>query len=570
MDMSQESRWVCLLSKAAQQLDGGIRSFPTTKEPDFLPKYAYAARNECYQRLFWKAAKPIADQGMRPNNHSAGWLVPDDPTECKPVFVANSALSAIWLLRQTLPKDTLPDVAWGNLAHAAYRLAHGTEDDAEDDEIPPSAQRPRSSCSPSTKRPAADGANSQAPSAKRARTAEREESDGSSPVSPLEQEPSQPNEEADIPSEGDPTLLTTVTNNNRRAEKNREEKRKAQALKKKQSLGLVRPREGAHRAEQAAYNSISPDDEHTIAWIIKQPIKQRSTISTFYDTAHSPYTTATVMLHNARAVGNEVAQDHAASFLKSWRSSATPFPTSAAPLSSLGTSQPNTISNAFSCAWSTVSHYEDRLASVHIQYRWAMAFLARAYLRRIEQLEQEDEAAGRGGSRSRDGKGNLRTEVKKAFRALVYPKPTEREKNIFDKRLQRAQRWYAAANELGWGSLCIMPYDHVSNTWVEQTLRVGEWQVWLELVKKVNPDAYSASKAFDAWLGSESIAGSIEGKERLCIEDEPPATTCEIEEVQDSEDEDFAATQSQRVASSSDPPRPLRQLTLPELFKPQQ
>jgi hypothetical protein len=200
-----------------------------------------------------------------------------------------------------------------------------------------------------------------------------------------------------------------------------------------------------------------------------------------------------------------------------------------------------------------------------------MAFLGRAYADKVALLEQEDQKAGRGQRRSRKGRGNLRTEARTALLPLVCDKTTDREKRIFKRRLHRATRWYEAANRLGWGSLCLMPHGLITNTWVEQTLRVGEWRVWLELVEKVKPDAYAASKALNSWLGSESIAGGpIDGKRALRIETELPATVYEVEEVQDSDDdEDLAPTQSQAMVLSAEPSRALRQLTLPELFKPQ-
>jgi hypothetical protein len=90
-------------------------------------------------------------------------------------------------------------------------------------------------------------------------------------------------------------------------------------------------------------------------------------------------------------------------------------------------------------------------------------------------------------------------------------------------------------------------------------------------VKKVNPNTYATSKAFDSWLGSKSIAGgSIEGTEMLRIEAEPFTSTDEVEEVLDSEDNNddvFAPTQSQAIPSAKSARR-LRQLTLPELFEP--
>jgi len=588
---SLESRWTRLPGWAAQQLDGGIRSFAAAKELDFLRMHAYVVPNEHYLELFRKASKPNSDEGTPSKRYSAGWLVPDDPTKCNPVFIANSTLSAIWLLRETLPKTTLSEIGWAALARAAYWLTQDDEDteDTEDTDEPPSRPRLHNAPLLSTKRPAT---TSQIPSPKRARAAERVQLSGpdrSSPKSLQEPESSQSNEpaeEVDMPSEEEPVLRTAMTNNNHRTERRRERERKAKALKKKRSLGLIEPREDAPPVEHAAYTSISSNDEPIVAWIIKQPIAD----STFYNTTHTPYATAATMLQNAHTLGSQTARYHAASFLKSWRSLGTPFPTRAAPSSAIspaGTpsglirktfpwmhdntlSQPSSINRAFCHAWDIVNFYEGQLAAIHIQYRWAMAFLARAYAEKITMLEEEDKTAGRGQSRSRNGKGNLRTEAKKALLSLVFPMATSREHGIFKKRLQRATRWYEAADTLGWGSLCLMPHDQITNTWVEQTLRVGEWRIWLDLVMKVNPDAYAASKAFDSWLGSESIAGgSIDGKELLRIEAES-TTIYEVEEAHNNEDEeDFAPTQSQIIVPSVEPARPLRQLTLPELFKPQ-
>ncbi|KAF2188442.1 hypothetical protein K469DRAFT_565313, partial [Zopfia rhizophila CBS 207.26] len=90
---------------------------------------------------------------------------------------------------------------------------------------------------------------------------------------------------------------------------------------------------------------------------------------------------------------------------------------------------------------------------------------------------------------------------------------------------------------------------------VEQTLRVREWDIWLDLVERVNPHAYAASQALDSWLGSECIAGGlINRKEPLCIKAELPKTIHEVEEVLDSEDEeDFSPTQSQVTVASVEP-----------------
>jgi hypothetical protein len=52
-----------------------------------------------------------------------------------------------------------------------------------------------------------------------------------------------------------------------------------------------------------------------------------------------------------------------------------------------------------------------------------------------------------------------------------------------------------------------MPSDNISNMWVEKKLTSVEWKVWLDLVRRIQPDAYTASRKLDAWLGVEGIEG---------------------------------------------------------------
>jgi hypothetical protein len=40
--------------------------------------------------------------------------------------------------------------------------------------------------------------------------------------------------------------------------------------------------------------------------------------------------------------------------------------------------------------------------------------------------------------------------------------------------------------------------------WMEQTLRAGEWNIWLQLVQRVNRAAVAASHDFDAWVFAEA------------------------------------------------------------------
>lgn len=130
----------------------------------------------------------------------------------------------------------------------------------------------------------------------------------------------------------------------------------------------------------------------------------------------------------------------------------------------------------------------------------------------------------------------------------------------FVQHLTQATRWYQVADTLGWGSLCLLP-DSVSNKWVKD-VPAHAWPLWLDLIKRVNPDACAASRALDAWIGNEGI----QGREKLYIEEKGSAS--QVEEIIDSADEE-----SSDIEASAEPmkssARRLRQLTLLELFRPQ-
>jgi hypothetical protein len=85
--------------------------------------------------------------------HSARWLITNETSVCKSVFVAHSVLSAIWLLRQTLADNALPADAWAKLVSAAQYFARGSGESLP--EAPPSALKPPGYPLPSTKRSAA-------------------------------------------------------------------------------------------------------------------------------------------------------------------------------------------------------------------------------------------------------------------------------------------------------------------------------------------------------------------------------------------------------------------------------
>jgi hypothetical protein len=598
--------WHSVLEQAAEQLDGGPRSFALADESTFI-HYAYDPPNEAYQKLFFRQATVSQSQSQSDSlfhSASAGWLIPDDTSDCKPVFIAHSLLSAIWLLWKSLPHDPLNDEAWSCLVSAAQSLAaqEDSSEDTDQDEVPPSGQEA-----------AAAAASSLLPSRKR-RTSLLQELPSSCKRTQMErlQAAQLPSPRAASPALSDSTQVSevsvvqdrppaiavqTVTNNNRRAERARANRAAVRAEQKMVNLGLLSPGEHAESRELVAYRSIEPQDAPSISWILKQDIDGDCDL---YHRSKNPYSTATDMLRKARSLGNRSALENAGVFLQRWRTVGSPFSPgvvaggggghAAAPVATQLSVGPepaaaDVASSELYYTYNLARHYGTRLATVHIEYRWAMAFLGRAYSNKIAALQKEDELAGCG--KYRQGRGKVRSEAQQLLLQLIYPDLTASaaQKGTLKNLLQRALRWYDAATMLGWGSLCLMPHDAVTNNWAEKTLTVPEWRIWLKLAKKVNVEAYKASAAFDGWLGSEGIQGrSITGKETLCIEATAPRVQFDVEEVADSESdgdndrmEDTSSVESSigggggggvQTSKRPTPARSLRQVSLLDLFRP--
>jgi len=571
---------VSALQSNARQLHGGARSFPVAYDAAIQRNYGYHTPTVAYEKLFYLQA---AHASQQPPTFSAGWLIPDQDSGCNPVFVAHSLLSAIWLLRESLPEDTLDEASWQKLVDAAVVLATHT------DTAPPSAQTARDvvvvSDSESDglvvqgKRPAPSS-----PTVEQASPPKRRRGDtpGCSPraseppstPTPNQDRPRQPQESLE-PSEPSPIYVRTITSNNRRADRARQKRQAAAAEKKRQSIGLVEPPESAEPAEKVAYHTITPADDPDIAWIIKQPTGESST---FFAVSETPYKTACTMLRKARTVGSQSALYAATTFLRSWRTRGTPVPSRAVTTDNTASTQLalrdgqlDPCDSFFQRAWS-MSHYcEKRMVTVMIEYRWAMALLGRAYYDKVDQITQADRATSNAVvSRHRGGKGKKKAEAINALLQLVNPTATPNDRKVFAKRLARAKRWFRATQVLGWGSLCLMPTDTVSNGWVERDIHPDVWNIWLQLVKRVNPEAHSASLALDNCVGQEGIQGGpIQTKEVLCIEEKGPTVFYEVEEIADSADEQDSDGGTECSILENSAPRPLRQLTLQELFRPQ-
>ena len=118
-----------------------------------------------------------------------------------------------------------------------------------------------------------------------------------------------------------------------------------------------------------------------------------------------------------------------------------------------------------------------------------------------------------------------------------------------------------------------MPPDAISNKWAEKMLTRPEWDVWLQLIERIEPDVCTASRQLDAWLGTDGIEGGpIQNKGPLCIEAGSAAVMDEVEEeIADSDlDSDGGVDSDGDEAATGISCRPLRQLTLLELFVPKE
>ncbi|UPX16739.1 uncharacterized protein EKO05_0007126 [Ascochyta rabiei] len=236
------------------------------------------------------------------------------------------------------------------------------------------------------------------------------------------------------------------------------------------------------------------------------------------------------------------------------------------------------LQSALASAWSLCDCYEQELDIIHIKYRWAMAFLGKAYTEKIDQIQAQDAARLNNKGNNRYGKGKVSSKAIDALLLSVTAASGPEQQQRFKRRLHQALRWYKAAKQLGWGMLCLMPHDIISNLWVENDLCVPFWHIWLELVVKVNLEAHKASMALDAWLGLEGISGgSISKKATLSIKANMPMLATQVEEIEDSEVEDSEGGGDEndvepapawKTAKSPAPVRLMCQLTLLKLCKP--
>lgn len=263
---------------------------------------------------------------------------------CKPVLVAHSLMAAIWLIRETLSDAAVPDSAWESLVSAAKAQAGELERQSPTDVPPPSAQAlaalsPPQGASKQSFPSASTASLSERPSKRQLRSAADTATvaSSSSPITPPQATTQEHFDEelASTPQLTAPSIpsnpgagdnmqqhATTVSNHNRRAEQARAKKREAAREKAKVARRLAPPPQGVSRKERSAYDSIKPDDEAHISWLLKQPVKGEIDL---FGSTQAPYAQAAAMLEKAQSIGNTSSRASAAAFLRSWRTQGTPF-----------------------------------------------------------------------------------------------------------------------------------------------------------------------------------------------------------------------------------------------------
>ncbi|KAF2702560.1 hypothetical protein K504DRAFT_394263, partial [Pleomassaria siparia CBS 279.74] len=193
-----------------------------------------------------------------------------------PVFVANSLLSAVWLLRASVAKETL-----------SHNKRHNKQKRTEDNKD------------------------------KEGREGGEQEQGQEEGGNKVEEEG-----EGGEDKEGqEPTYINTVTSNNCCAARQREARLHAQLKQRRVSLGLVELGKEAPSIERAAYTLIKPKDKGTVSWILQQRTTEDRC---FLLTAQQPYATVRTMLKKAKAIGNTTAAAHAWLFLQAWQARRSP------------------------------------------------------------------------------------------------------------------------------------------------------------------------------------------------------------------------------------------------------
>ena len=431
--LSPDPAWVWALDEAAIRNDGGAAGLAAAVDAQQAQQHPYVPPTVAYERVLWEATRTAESSSSSPAPvnvaASAGWILPR-AADTPPVFIAYTMLAAVWLLRQSLPNGAVTPSAWAQLAQAASATAKS-----------PSPKPGR------TKR-------TRASSTAAATSASHDGDDVSSSVEEGAPLPHQHASDGRSRNNTPPTVttVTTVTNHNRRIERQREAKRLKTAQTRRDTLGLTEPGPSAPAAEHAAHRSISPADEPTVAWIIKQPAGPHD----FFSTARLPYATANTMLQHARAIGNPTAKVHAAYFVQNWRRSGSHLllQSDASPMLHPPASPSALVHHTFRRTWDAIAFSEAVTATAGVVYRWAMALLGRMYQRKIDQLKA---AASATSHDARDRK--LRTQAKKEIWDAKAPPCTWA---AYNARLKRSRRWYEAAETLGWGVLVLTPSDTIT------------------------------------------------------------------------------------------------------------
>lgn len=112
------------------------------------------------------------------------------------------------------------------------------------------------------------------------------------------------------------------------------------------------------------------------------------------------------------------------------------------------------------------------------------------------------------------------------FRGVIDPHispASKKQWKTFTYRLGYAERWHTLQRELGYGILGLIPNCVVSNNWVQRTMKLNEFALWINVIKHFNPQCLSAARNWSRTL-NKAISSRKPSEKRRALEDMPTAS----------------------------------------------
>lgn len=91
----------------------------------------------------------------------------------------------------------------------------------------------------------------------------------------------------------------------------------------------------------------------------------------------------------------------------------------------------------------------------------------------------------------------------------------------FEKMLSFGSRWYTIGTKLGFGVLALIPIISIPHTFLQTTLRLGQLDIWIELIQRFNPQAIEMGRLISPTMVLISAGKQLPRRRRLRLETIP-------------------------------------------------